>query len=731
MNGSRAVRSAAPLAALGAGLLAFFAIESAIARRVGLDLFLPVYQGTFLPGRMARLAACLVLCLALFLTERGRALGRTLDAACQKDRFRWALGAAVTGLFFAWALRVTALAYMTIDDVSFLRAAARVPEQGLAALQNTLSHSAQENTSSTSVLLCWLIGQFYGLAPEGDWYLYYHLAVLLGSLTVIGRCVLVKTSRAGWPVWAGCAIHGLLCGGVFLYTFARIAFTVTPAVAGSAAAALMLCRHHASRRAGRVMSDVLSGALMVLCFAQRRATGYCLLCFWALAVAYQVLRIRLSGRQALARPLVSLCLCAVMTLAFIGGLWAADRLECDDAYRQSEYYRSLVGDYLNDRITYDQYAQVGVPQELAALIYGWYFMDERVTTEMFRDVSEIYYGELTTPSLPAQAADAAGYLARSVTADRQMLAYAGCAAALLLGCLAALLRFGRRYWPELLCALCAAGGGTVLLLDLARDGRFLIRVFLVVALPAIVMLLLLALSAPEDEPDGPPARRIAVRILAGVCAGGMSVCCAVGMYTTPHAAQSLSRADVFARQNAIESYANANPDTTIVTCVYDDYDACTDPLHSAYTYPQNLVEWGYCGDLAKDPADRLYADAFFRPDVQFMTDNLSAVPLLLQYLSLDWGPVQATAVARPASGITVCTLEQVVPPSPDYTGWYEQNGMTYYFRDGQALTGQQTIDGQSYTFAPAGAQAQFTALSGSTLVYTTDAYSLIVPEDAP
>ena len=692
---------------------------------MGLDLLPPVSGGVFLPGRLARLAACLMLTFALALTERGRALGRALDRACGRDRGRWAVAAAVTGLFFAWSLRVIVLSYMTNDDPFFLQAMAKIPEQGLSAVKNALPYTIAERTSSISMLLCIPIGLLYGLFPDGDWYLWYHLAVLLVSLTVIGRCVLVKTNTRRWPVWAGALIHGLLCAGVCLCAFAQISFTVTPAVAGAAAVALLLCRHHEARRAGRVLCDVLSAVLMLLCCLHRRATGYALLCFWALALAYQVLRDVLAGREGLKKRLGALALTAVVTLALIAGVFAAGPLQSDEDHQTAEHYRILIVDFLNDALTYDQYARAGVSQELATLIHGWYFMDKRITTELFKQVSDIYYADLAAqpaPSLPAQGLDIAARLAGYVAGDGQMLCRAGLLLALLALCLAAFIRFGWRYWPEMLCALCAAGGGAVLMLYLAKDGRFLLRVFLVVALPAIVTLLLTALSVPAEEtvPAGVGRRRTAAG-LGALCLCAAVACCAAGVYLTPHAADTASRADLFAGQWAIEDYARSVPDTTLVTNIYDNY---SDPLHGPGEYPANRVLWGACGDLAKDPADRLYADDFFRDDVAFMTNNPAAVMYLLQYLSLDWGPVQATVQAQLGANIFVCRFEQIAPPAGQ-NGWYEQNGMTYYFRDGKALTGTQTIDGEQYTFSPAGVQAGFRSAPGAVgPTYLTNAYCL-------
>ena len=715
MTESRRPRTAA-LASLGIGLLAFLAVESAIARRVGLDLFLPMADGVFLPGRLARLGAFLVVFLALGLTDRGRGILAAWDRACQKDRWRWATAAAVTALFFVWALRVTVLSYMTNDDALFLRAIAQVPEKGLDATAGVFS----------SQLLSLALGKLYGLAPDGYWYLGYHLTVLLVSLTVIGRCILVKVCGRGWPAWAGAVLYGALCAGLFLYCFAAISFTVTPAVAGSAAAALTFCRDGNRTAAGRAVSDIAGAILLILCILQRQQTGLALLCFWALAAGYQLVRMLMAragvGRAAL---FAGTCLAIFLGVTAIGRVTL---VTVDPAYSRAEYYRSRIVDFLNDDITLEEYEQAGVSRELATLIYGWFFMDEKVTTDLFRDVISIHRAaETGGADAPAALSRLGGLCARLgtyVRSDRQMSWRLGAIGALFFCCAAAFLRFGRRYWPELLAALCCLGGMGILLLYLVDMGRFPIRVFLVVTLPAAVLLLLAALTVPADAAVPAPARQRAAGWMGAVCAGAAALCCAGCLYITPHAADAATRADVFGVQWAIEDYARAHPDVTIVNSVYDYY---FDPIHTPADYPDNRVLWGACGDTAKAPEDRLYADAFFRDDVLFMSDRFSSLIGLLQYLSVEYGPVQAVQDARLGPTVTVTDIS-LVSPGEDYTGWYEQNGMTYYFRDGQALTGEQTIDGERYTFAPAGAGAGPVTVPEGGLIYTTDAYSLL-PRD--
>ena len=714
-----------------AGLGLFWVVESAVCRRIGFDLLLPFDGGRFLPVRLAVLCAALALCLCLGLTARGGKLLSAFNAACEKDWVRWLAALTVTGLFFLWTLRVTVLSYMTNDDVFFMQAISNIPAEGIAAVQNTLAHSAQESTSSISVLLCAIIGFFYGFDPEGYWYLGYHLVMLLVSLTVIGRCVLLKTGLRGWPAWVGCAIHALLCAGVFMYAFAELAFTVTSAVVGSAAVALVLCRHHEKKKSGRVFSDIFAAALLILCCLQRRATGYSLLCFWALGSVYQVIKIWQKERTGLKQRLSAFGLYCALCLALVGGVYAAGRLESDSRYQEAEHYRSLIVDFLNDEVTYDEYARAGVSQELAILIHGWFFMDEKVTTDLFRSVADIYYADqqsLPSPSLPARVLAMVSDLLSQVRSNPQMLWRTLCAGALALACAAGFILYGRRYWLEGLCALCAVGGALVLLLYLVKDGRFLTRAFLVVALPAIVTLLLAALSAPGEPLEVSPGRRAASGLIAAFSALALVLSCFMGVRSVPHAADTATREDVFGTQWAIEDYARAHPDITLLTSIYD---IIFDPVHTPSEYPENRVLWGACGDTAKDPKERLYADAFFRDDVQFMTDLPTTVVYLNQYLTLDYGPVQALTAANLADGITVFDLSRVTPDAPDYTGWYEQNGMTYYFQNGEAVTGTKTIDGVEYEFAPAGAAAQLVVTpNAGSAIYTTNAYSLVSTQEA-
>ena len=95
----------AALTSLGMGLLAFLAAESAIARRAGLDLLLPVAEGAFLPGRLARLGAFIVVFFALGLTDRGRRMLAAWDRACQRDRYRWLTAGLLALAFLGWTVR--------------------------------------------------------------------------------------------------------------------------------------------------------------------------------------------------------------------------------------------------------------------------------------------------------------------------------------------------------------------------------------------------------------------------------------------------------------------------------------------------------------------------------------------------------------------------------------------------------------------------------------------------
>lgn len=651
----------------------------------------------------------------------------SLRDAAGKEYVLWLLAFAVTAVLFLLTACFTVPSYMTNDDVFFLQAIARIPREGIAAVTNTLANSAQEYSESMSILLCMVIGQFYRIDPDGFWYLGYHICVLLASLTVIGRCILRKTTLRRWPVWTGCLIHALLCAGVFLYALAVISFTVTSAIAGCAALALILCRGDARTHRGRVLTDIGSGLLIALCFLQRKATGICLLCFWGLAVAYQLTKLFLRRREQGTKPLFSFAaasaaaLAAVLCLAFIGGHIS------DPGYREAEHYRSLVLDDILDEMPYEDYASLGIPQELATLIHGWYFMDERVTTENFKALAEIYdqkQAASPSPSPLRYLTDLTVSLAEQIREDPQMSCRFWVAAALLIACAAVFVLEGKPYWPEFFAALCACGGGTLLLLMLVTSGRFLTRVFLVVALPAITISLLMALAVPEERRAPRNGARRAAGAVLILSAAACAALCAVGALRIPTLTENVGRDEVFAEQRAIEEQLAENSELFYITSIYG---RILDPLVPVSAYADNVALWGACGDTYRTEG-RLYADAFFRGDVRFLTDRIASTVMLLQYLTLEHGPVQASVSWQHPTGLMIFDIDPVTP-GEGYTGWYEQNGMTYYFENGQAAAGTRVIDGVTYEFAPAGAASPMQVVADeSGTRYTTNAYSLLTGE---
>ncbi len=719
MTRGNARRTGRILGALAAAALLFALLESGIERRIGADLFLPFRDGQFLPGRAARMGAWLVLCLAAALTDRGRSYSARLRSALRKDRYCWLAAAALTGLFFLWASRVTVPSFMTSDEVGILGSIRSVPTRGLRGATATFSH----------VLFCGLIGSFYSIDPDFWWYTCYHFVIIALSLTIIGRCVFLLLRDSRWVLVAGTAIHALTCAGIFMYTIAELSFTVTPAVAGCGAVALVLCRGKTDSRAGHICTDAASVILMLLCILQRKDTGQCLLCFFSLAVGYQCLRTVLDRGKGWPGRLAAVACVFLAVMALFSASKYVTRstsLARNGAFSSAESARSRVVDFLIEDMTDEDFESVGIPPELGKLLRGWFFMDERITTDTLRDLARSYSArhksELQEQPEAASLSTSVITLLAKIQDDPQMLWRALCLVSLL-GLTVGLVWYaGKARWLELLCALCAVGGAGILLLYLVIQGRFPTRVFLVVVLPALVTVLLMALTAASPSSSG--GHQTFSLVLAGLFAAAAALCCCVSLFHVPHVLDAATPDDLFGRERATEDYANAHPDTLFITNIYDNN---LDPFHDSH-YPSNRDLWGDGGDTYRTEG-RLYADAFFRDDVRFMTDDVSSVVLLMQYLTLDYGPVQALVEAQLQGNVYIFRISRIGPADPDYTGWHEQNGMTYYFRNGEALTGEQTIDREEYTFSPIGGNSQFAASrSPEGLIYFTNAYSLISPE---
>lgn len=705
--------------ALFMGIFLFWLIETAITRRFfGLgELFTFFSEGTFFPGKLAIFFVCILLYLFVGLSSFGRTLCQRLNTAAEKDWGRWILSLIVVALFFLWTLRITVLSFMTNDDTSLLRTISGIPKWGLDYASGSFS----------SIYFCAFLSLFYRINPEGWWYTGYHLVAILGSCTIIGRCILLKTHRHAWPVLTGCLLHFFLCIGLFMYPLSQLSFTVTPAIVGSAAVALILCRDETEKRTTCILLDILSVILMLFCYLHRAASGKALLCFWALAIVYQAVKTLLARRPRWKRQLLGLGACVLSFLVLLGATRTVSHSETayDADYWNAEYYRSMVMDYILEDLTAEELEAAGIPYELGLLLRQWYFMDERINTDTFRTLTELYYTapvqdavEDTTTLVPTLLSGLTE-LFNSLSSGTIRPCTTTLAILFLLISLLAFVRYGRRYWLEFLCALCALGGALILCLYLVLEGRFPIRVFLVAFIPAVVSILLMALSVPDAARHIPRGRSVLLCSLALILLAAGCCVCVNAVKGVPYSDSATTREDVFGSQWQVEAYASEHSDIHFVT---NSYSQNLDPFHGG-TYPTNYKLWGGTGVTAS--SSRLYDDAFFRDDIRFMCENPGMIMFVLQYLSVDNGPVQAVQDAQLTSTIFVFNMDQTCPDS-DYTGWHEQNGMTYYFENGQAVTGTKIIDGEEYEFFPSGASAPMIRLENDgVIVYTTKAYSLM------
>ena len=707
------------LLSLAAALLLFFLVRSGIERFLPgpAALFRFFGDGAARPGMAALLLLCVLVCLALGLTDRGQAFRARLAAAARRDGIRWLFALVSAALFFLWAMRITVVSFMTNDDTYLLQTAAGTAKYGLSYASGSFS----------SPLFLGFLGLFYRLDPEGWWYTLYHLVLLFTACVITGRCVLLRTDRRGWKPLPGLLIHWLTMCALFLGPLAELSFTVTPAAAGAGACALILCRDETPSRGGRIASDIGAVVLLLLSWLQRPSSGLVVLCFFGLACVYRLaaaLRAPAPDRRRRLLAAGAFLLAAagafLLCRSFSRGVeHPGGYSDADIEYNNAEYYRSMVMDYLGPTLTIEDLEAVGIPPELGnLLIKRWFFMDRRVNTDTFRQLTELYYH----PEETAEATQSLGERLRGAYLDSTYYLpalYALTAAAALLLLLAAVLflRRGRRGWLDFCACLGAAGGAALLCLYAMLEGRFLYRVFLLTALPALVIELLCCLAPPED--DASPRGR-GTLAAAAVCAAALCVLAGYTAARAPYATFFADRAYLFASQWATETYALERPDTHFVTNFFAQN---LDPFHGG-TYPSNMGLWGGSGVTALPDEDRMFAEDFFRDDVRFLCENPGSVMLLLQYLTLDNGPVAALDEAHLTDNIWAFDLDRL-DPGEDCTGWIDWLGKTYYFRDGQALSGTQTIDGTAYDFFEPGQKAVMLPLApeaGSG--YITTAYAL-------
>lgn len=498
------------------------------------------------------------------------------------------LAGGVAVLVFLLANAFCHITFLNNDDVSIQRA--------ISGWQTGVPYPAHPFANP---LLSAPVSLLYRLFPAIAWWGRLQQAAMLLSITVTGCCLLLAADGAGIRPAHALGGFALLCLGVFSSAIVQIAFTLTAALAGTAAVSLILTEDPARPCAWpRRISALL---LLLACFLFRNSSGICVLPFFLFACAYRVV-LPACGAGLVRRARMRNAACLLLGVAISALAIAANahgRVHFNDpGYEEFDAARSAFADYPHPSYAEDPalYASVGWDETLYDLASSWCFLDERIDADALNAIAAAGVQPRSVAQKLSDALQNGIALARGNGRMQWVLAFPAAAFIwMLLG-----LSKRRESLLPALAAGCFALGAFLLCGYLCYTGRFLLRTFFLIAYPATAAILLTALEVRRL----PPRLRMpkwagalaATLLLAPSLAGSVLTCRALVLYDP---------GPTLARVDDMYAYALANPDNIYIRDTYtiNDIDAFrTFPERQ----PTNVIEWGgngmYTGALSRQVA---------------------------------------------------------------------------------------------------------------------------------
>lgn len=279
-------------------------------------------------------------------------------------------------LFFLTLSRITYFRYENSDD--FLIARAFLGFEGVRPVSPHLY---------LHPVLVWALTGISDAVPGVAWFSVVQMGALWLSAAALCVCLL-RCGRAARLHPAVCSVAALLFLGLFAsFLCARLTYTTTAALLGAAACALLVCAGVTRRRVGPCV--LLSAVLLMLGGMLRDSSLPASLCFWLLGLAF--LLARLSGGEMHERRAL---VCVLVPVMIVGAALVGTRL-----WEKREYQtffdfhdaRTELMDYHSealDSVSQETLDALGWDASEVELVRQWYFMDENITAEALRLISE-------------------------------------------------------------------------------------------------------------------------------------------------------------------------------------------------------------------------------------------------------------------------------------------------------------------------------------------------------
>ena len=580
---------------------------------------------------------------------------QTLRQLAETGRGRMQISACIALLFVGVTAAILPITFLTNDDSSIMYAFA-----GYFTGEPYPIHGF------VNLPLGYLTSLLYMILPQVPWWPVLQLLCVTISIWVMFYTIWDIAVENNISHWWVIVIQTLLYALVLIHPVARLSFTMTAAMLGTAGVLRLFSvdTGGTKREPLSLLALLESLALMIACFLFRNSTGYSLLCFWAAGVAYHALNVCFVGlpenRRAELKRLGAYAIAGVAVFAALIWLngWSNQNMN-PEGYAQFEEARGEFFDFPHVAYADDPafYASIGWDKETYDLVGKACFIDPHVTAESLNAVVAHGTGA-AQQSLPARLKGALDYgetFFRTNGAAQYMLVVP------VLTALAAAYYFlrARKRIVEMLLVLGLSLGAFALCLYLCMVQRLILRAFQVIALPTAALLIPLMFRIRADNICKPQRKAGKIVGVALVLLGLFSL--SWGMTKTVLWFESYHPQQEIANMRTVEAYAMEHKGNAYIiqpTFIYNNEAFKTYPGQK----PTNIIDWGDTGmysgwktrQLENNNLSALRPEIFSEEHVYLMgTKSAKELQVLVDYLVKHAGAKGLTQVDMVGEGYAV------------------------------------------------------------------------------
>lgn len=556
----------------------------------------------------------------------------------QKQRWQWGISLIVTSLVYTFIFLTRDIIFSTNDDIRIMY-----------ALAGYNTGEPYPYHPFINFFLGKIISMMYQILPQIPWYGLFHVACLFVGCVVIGKCLLKNSVRKNNGILFPVVLHLFALFTVLIPVIVSMQFSTTPAVLGIAGVLLVLSLDvKKDTRRDKIFSSALSMIFLLICYMTRSFTWYFVMCFYALAMAYQIILLYPKRKKRMKKWTIFFAIVLVTSvIAALGvkqiSLALKAAAEENPEFEEYNDYRTDYQDY-GKYVKYKEapefYNSIGWSENNFRATRGLLFFDEGFNADTLKEITEKYSSDGEKRDLQDTM-----FTAKAIFDGYRVAKTAMCVVMLFFMLCIIYTAFNLKRWREGLCALCAAAGYFFIYFVLAYRGRLPLRMFMAVTICASVFLIALFAKTFSWKPTKTILGKLvfagAVFGMLGIAAYNVRAVYFTNDCTRPQTTTTATKEQVL----EMEQYAIEHKDNVYVY----DFSVGTVQREPFVVYPKEkptncIISGGsytfstiYYKQLRANNLESLYWKDFLRENIYFVSANERYVELMQDNISEEVG----------------------------------------------------------------------------------------------